>query len=88
MPEVPAGRVLIGLGQGELFRVAEDAPDERQAGRVSFFVEAVGHQNTRLACQICDARVHGGHRVRRVIGIVKRDDVSIDIPHDARHFAH
>ena len=60
---------------------------EVPGGSGCFFIETMGHENTRLAGEIGDGRVQRDHRVRSVVGIVEWSDVDIDfghLPHQQR----
>jgi hypothetical protein len=61
MPQLPVCGLLVGPGCREYVRFTKNAADKGQVGRVGFFIETMGHENTRLAGEIGDGCVQSGH---------------------------
>jgi hypothetical protein len=54
---MPVGGVLVGFRQSEHFGFAEEFANKGDAGGISFFVEAVGDADARMAGEIGDPSV-------------------------------
>lgn len=88
MLEVPVRGVLVGAGEGQHLGVGEEFADEGEAGGVTLFVEAVGDGDAGVAGEVGHGAVESGDGIGRVVGVIKRDEVDVDLGHDASHLLH
>src|SRR5262249_22011727 len=77
-PEMPIRCLLIGPRKYEHLTLTKELANEGKAGRISFLIKAVRKNHAWMSSQVGDRSIQGCHRVRRVVCVVKRDQVNVN----------